>query len=186
MEGERIPAKTSILFFKNKKKSPNRQNFLKTASYFIISQKLAWKHRLLSPAPVPAPGSALSQPTPVSLGTGNASPSRHGAHGVTAACHHVPAGSQQRVPTSPRGRAELNPCSHSQGLPGRGQEGLGSPRGSHLQKWGSAPGLARGQGVFWGMTQQKGCRASRMQAPPALGPPRRPYPPTAGCPLPCC
>lgn len=34
---------------KKERKKENRQNFLKTASYLIISQKLAWKHHLLSP-----------------------------------------------------------------------------------------------------------------------------------------
>lgn len=71
--GKEIPAKTLILFFKNKKKTQNRQNFLKTASYLIISQKLAWKRHLLCPCsrtcsglcpspPPPAPGHRRCQP----------------------------------------------------------------------------------------------------------------------------
>lgn len=94
-------------FLRIKKKKPNQtdKNFLKTASYLIISQKLAWKHHL----PVPAPGSACP-PQPSSPGMGSAS------FRALPPTHSV-----SRVQGTPR------PPLPSVG-PGRGAGGFGQPQ----------------------------------------------------------
>lgn len=135
-------------FLRIKKKSPNRQNFLKTASYLIISQKLAWKHHLLSPCSRTSSGLCPFPAHPFSWA--QAMPAHHRACGVTAACPHVPVGSQQCVPMSPCSTAELNPCSHPQGLPGRGQEGLGSPTGLTPPRRAQLPAWRRDRVCFGG------------------------------------
>ena len=173
MEGKEIPAKTLILFFKNKKKTQNRQNFLKTASYLIISQKLAWKHHLLSPCsrtcfrlcPFPSqlspPGRRQCQPI------------------VPRGSAPHPIRPQRRVPVR-QGRAKpLFPSTVAPRVPGRGARGFGQPQRARAAPAGSYPlltpvgscsppkkaqfcSLAQGQGAghFGGATQQRGCRAS--------------------------
>lgn len=197
--GKEIPAKTLILFFKNKKKPQHRQNFLKTASYLIISQKLAWKRHLLCPCSRTCSGLCPS-PLPPAPRHRRCQPI------VPRGSAPHPGRPQWRVPVgTPR---PLFASVAAPQVPGRAAGGLGSPGGliTHLLLTPVATGtpqkgsaLQPGTGTrCW---ERGGCkRCSKGAAPlfcrrhhqPGTAPPgptgsgdqpRGFAPPAAGCPL---